>query len=180
MALFLDDTPFDAGDFIGKLVPNLWSFLINLLALVVLFVALYFIAYKPVKKFVKARKDYIEGNIRSSERGKEEVEKTLRKKDSILAEAREEGNKIIASSKDDASKRAAMIVGAAEKEARSLKLEAEKDIAEAKKKAEGEMKEAIIVTATASAKKALGRSLSEKEDAAIREAVAEELKHEEK
>ena len=135
MPLFLDDTPFDAGDFIGKLVPNLWSFLINLLALVVLFVALYFIAYKPVKKFVKARKDYIEGNIRSSERGKEEVEKTLRKKDSIIAEAREEGNKIIASSKDDANKRAAAIVESAQDEASSIKLEAEKDIAEARKKA---------------------------------------------
>ena len=148
--------------------------------IVVLFVALYFIAYKPVKKFVKARKDYIEGNIRSSERGKEEVEKTLRKKDSIIAEAREEGNKIIASSKADANKRAAAIVESAQDEARSIKLEAEKDIAEARKKAEGEMKEAIVMTATASAKKALGRSLSEKEDAAIREAVTEELKHEEK
>ncbi len=179
MPFFLDDTPFDAGDFIGKLVPNLWSFLINLAALAVLFVALYFIAYKPVKKFVKARKDYIEGNIRSAERGKEEVEKTLRQKDSIIAEAREEGNKIIATSKEDAGRRAAAIVDEAESQARALKLEAEKDIAEAKKKAEGEMKEAIVMTATASAKKALGRSLSAKEDAAIRAAVAEELSHDE-
>ena len=157
MALFLDDTPFDAGDFIGKLVPNLWSFLINLLALVVLFVALYFIAYKPVKKFVKARKDYIEGNIRSSERGKEEVEKTLRKKDSIIAEAREEGNKIIASSKDDANKRAAAIVESAQDEARSIKLEAEKDIAEANgyKRSDDIVKETIRYI---KAKKAAGQT----------------------
>jgi cbb3-type cytochrome oxidase subunit 3 len=63
-------TPFTAEDFINKLFPNGWSFLINFLAMIVLFIAVYFIAYKPVKKYVEARKDYVEHNLRDSERAK--------------------------------------------------------------------------------------------------------------
>ena len=50
--------PFSSEDFLNKLFPNFWSFLINLLALIVLFVVIFFLAYMPVKKFVKARQDY--------------------------------------------------------------------------------------------------------------------------
>ena len=47
--------PFTAEDFLNKLFPNFWSLLINLLALIVLFVFLYKIAYKPVKKYLDAK-----------------------------------------------------------------------------------------------------------------------------
>ncbi len=171
----LDDTPFSSGDFIDKLVPNLWSFLINLLALIVLFVALYFIAYKPVKRFVKARKDYIEGNIRDAEKGKEEMDKALRKKDSILEEAKKEGAEIVASSKEAALKRAKTILETAEEEAKRKKDEADLDIAKAKKKAEGEMREAILSVSVATAEKALERHVNEEEDRRLRKEVEKEL-----
>lgn len=173
--LFLGDAPFTSGDFIDKLFPNLWSLLINLLALVVLFAALYFIAYKPVKKFVKARKDYIEGNIKETEKGKKEMEKALRKKETIILDAREEGDRIIASSKADAEKRAEMIIGEANAEAASIRKEAKESIEREKKKAESEMRKAIVMAASEAARKALEGHVDEKEDERIRSSIRKEI-----
>ena len=58
MNLFADFM--SAKDFIEKLIPNFWSFLIQLLSLIVLIVVIIVFAYKPVKKILKTRQDYID------------------------------------------------------------------------------------------------------------------------
>ena len=57
-----------AQEFIDKLIPNFWSFLIQLLALVVLIIATIFLAYKPVKKMLAKRQNCIEENILEAEK----------------------------------------------------------------------------------------------------------------
>lgn len=173
--LVLDDAPFSTGDFIDKLFPNFWSFLINILALIVLFVALYFIAYKPVKKFVKARKDYVEGNLREAEEGKKEAERIHREKDAIILEAREEGKKIIDEARSNAEVRSEEILADAALEASRIKKEAEEDIALSRKKAEGEIRTAILEAASETAKKAVGSSLTPELEKKIREEARKEL-----
>ena len=68
MKLFIDFI--NAKDFIEKLIPNFWSFLIQLLSLIVLIIVVIFVAYKPVKKILQKRQDYIVNNIRESEEAK--------------------------------------------------------------------------------------------------------------
>ena len=87
--------PFTVEDFLDKLFPNFWSLLINLLALIVLFVFLYHIAYKPVKKYLDARKNYVEKNIRDSESSKAMYEKKVAESETMISEARKEAGDII-------------------------------------------------------------------------------------
>ena len=85
--LLLLSDPFTPEDFLNKLIPNFWSFIINLLALIVTFVILYFVAYKPVKRYLKARKDYVKGNIEDSEKAKVTMEKREKETRHIVHDA---------------------------------------------------------------------------------------------
>ena len=49
------------GDITEKLFPNPWDALAVFLAFVVLLIAVFYFAYKPVKKLLKERGDYVEG-----------------------------------------------------------------------------------------------------------------------
>ena len=46
-----------------KLIPNWLSFVVQLLSFLVLLLVVFFFAYKPVKKILKKRADYVENEI---------------------------------------------------------------------------------------------------------------------
>ncbi|MCR4562712.1 MAG: hypothetical protein K5694_05895, partial [Bacilli bacterium] len=82
--ILASSSPFTAEDFLNKLFPNLWSVLINLIALIVLFLVVYFVAYKRIKKYKDARKDYIERNIRDAEQAKRLHEGKAKEADAVI------------------------------------------------------------------------------------------------
>ena len=62
------NVPFTDEDFTRKLFPNgIWDLVIQLAAFVVLLVVVFFIAYKPVKKMVAKRREYVASQIASAE-----------------------------------------------------------------------------------------------------------------
>ena len=72
-----DDISGTITDNIGitdKLVPNLWAFLTQLLAFAVMCVAVIFLAYKPIHRYLQKRQDYIANNLADSEKNKREAE----------------------------------------------------------------------------------------------------------
>ncbi len=159
---FLDNAPFSQEDFLNKLFPNFWSFLINFLALIVLFLALYFIAYKPVKKYLEARKNHIEKNIKDSESAKAIYERKAAESDSLIDEARVKGAAIIEKSQQDAAKNADEIKNEARAEASRIKKQADADIAIAMAKAKASLHDEIVNIALDASKEVLGDSLDEK------------------
>ena len=50
-----------------KLIPNWFAFLVQLISLIVLVVVIFFFAYKPVKKILDKRADYIEKEVKDAE-----------------------------------------------------------------------------------------------------------------
>ena len=153
-------TPFTAKDFLDKLFPNFWSFLINFLALIVLFVFLYFIAYKPVKKYLEARKDYVEKNIRESETAKAAYERKVSESDKLIITARQEASGIIAKAKDDAGASAKAIVKEANEEAKARHKAADEAIVQAEEKARRAIHEEIVNVALDASKRVLGREVN--------------------
>jgi F-type H+-transporting ATPase subunit b len=160
---FLDSssTPFTPQDFLDKLFPNFWSFLINFLALIVLFVALYFIAYKPVKKLVDARKDYIERNLRDSEKAKAISERKAAEGDEVIAKAKTDAVTIIAKAKTDASGSALAIVSAAEKEAQERQKAADEAIKQEEEKSRRAVHDEIVSVALEASRQVLGREVKD-------------------
>ena len=53
-------------EFMEKLFPNVWDALAVFLAFVVLLIAVFYFAYKPVKKLLKQRGDYVEDKIKTA------------------------------------------------------------------------------------------------------------------
>ncbi len=166
IAFLLDDAsaPFTPEDFLKKLFPNFWSWLINFLALIVLFVVVYFFAYKPIRKYVNARKDYIEHNLRDSEAVKEINERKVKESNQLIIDAKTEANEIIQKAKVDASKQADVIVGEAKKEALKKQQDADIAIKQAEEKSRLAIQEEIVNVAMDASKKVLERNIDEKDN----------------
>ena len=69
------EAPVNQDSFIAKLFPNPWDALAVFLAFIVLLLVVFFFAYKPVKKLIKQRGDYVEGKIKDAENKQIEAEK---------------------------------------------------------------------------------------------------------
>jgi F-type H+-transporting ATPase subunit b len=175
----LDAAPFTSEDFLNKLFPDFWSWLINFLALIVLFVVAYFLAYKPVKKYIDARKDYIEHNLRDSERAKKMNEDKVKEGDAIINDAKKEANDIILKAKSDATTSAASIVSEAEKEAQERQKAADLAIKQEEEKSRRAIHDEIVNVALDASKQVLEREVNEQDNAALVKNFAENV-HKEK
>ena len=159
--------PFTVEDFLDKLFPNFWSLLINLIALIVLFVFLYHIAYKPVKKYLDARKNYVEKNIRDSETSKAMYEKKVAESDVMISKARKEAGDIIAKAKSDAEVSAESIIKNANEQAEARQRAADEAIAQAEEKSRRAIREEIVNVALDASKAVLGREVNKEDNAKL-------------
>jgi F-type H+-transporting ATPase subunit b len=169
------NAPFTAGDFLDKLIPNFWSFLINFLALIVLFVALYFIAYKPIKKYVNARKDYVEHNVHDSEVAKTLYEKKAAESDAIIADAKAQANDIIAKAKADAAVAADRIVQDAQSSAKARQQAADEAIRQAEEKSQRAIHDEIVNVALEASRQVLGREVNQEDNAKLVSDFADDI-----
>jgi F-type H+-transporting ATPase subunit b len=168
--------PFGTKDFLDKLFPNGWSFLINFLAMIVLFIAVYFIAYKPIKKYVEARKDYVEHNLRDSERAKQINEAKAAESDQIISDAKAEAAQIVLKGKSDASAAGEAIIQSAEKDAQERQKAADEAIKQAEEKSRRAIHDEIVNVALDASKQVLGREVNEKDNAKLVKDFAEGVK----
>jgi F-type H+-transporting ATPase subunit b len=159
--------PFTTKDFLDKLFPNGWSFLINFLAMIVLFVAVYFIAYKPIKKYVDARKDYVEHNLRDSERAKQINEAKAAESEEIIANAKAEAAQIVAKGKADATTAGESIIQGAEKDAQERQKAADEAIKQAEEKSKRAIHDEIVNVALDASKQVLGREVNDEDNAKL-------------
>jgi len=162
-----EDTPITNEDVLKKLFPNGWSFLINFLALIVLFVVVYFIAYKPVKRNIQARKDYIEHNLRDSEKAKAINERKAAESDALIEDARVESAAIVEKAKADASLAAKAISDEAKDEASRKKREADLSIAQAEEASKEKIRQEIVEVALKASEQVLGREVSKEDNAKL-------------
>lgn len=165
--ILVDSQPFTPEDFLKKLFPNFWSFLINLIALIILFILVYWIAYKPLKKYIQARKDYVEHNIRDSERAKAINEKKVAEGDKIISDAKGEANNIILKAKSDATVSAEGIVNSAKAEAQERQKAADEAIKQAEAKSKKAIHDEIVNVAMDASKAVLGREVTSKDNAKL-------------
>lgn len=159
--------PFQPEDFLSKIFGNFWSLLINLLALLVLFLVLFFVAYKPIRKYSEKRRDYIEGNIRDAERAKSFYEDKVNHSEEIISSAEKQAQEIIQKAEENAQKEANSIVADAKKEAALTQEKALQNIEQEKQKARAEIHQEIVNVALDASKEILGREITEKDNQKI-------------
>lgn len=98
-----------------KLIPNLWNFLMQFFAFLVLIVCVIFFAYKPIARYIQKRNDYINGKLNDS------IKRDIESK---------ELNEIAQQNVKDSQKKAIEIVQKAKSDAATIKEEENKKLNE--------------------------------------------------
>ena len=80
----------------NSLIPSWVSFVVQFSALVIMLVVVITVAYKPVKKMLNKRAEYVETNIRDSEIAKAEAEKSVVASKEALIASKKEAAEIVA------------------------------------------------------------------------------------
>lgn len=83
-------------------IENIWIFFIQITSFLLLCIATFYLIYKPVKKKIKERRDYIENNLKKINQNKLIIEKKLQEVEDKIVNTYNEANDII----NDAKKKA--------------------------------------------------------------------------
>ena len=170
------DAGLTAEEFQHKLIPNWASFVVQLAALVVLITVVMIFAYKPVKKIVTKRQEYIENNIKEAENSKAIwKENELKSKEAVLASTRTAAD-IVSDAKDAALVERQKILDEAAKEAERMKKEAENDIARMREEAKEDIRKEIVSVALDASKELLGREVDSSDNSRLIEEFIEDIK----
>lgn len=158
-----------------KLVPSWLSLVCQIFALAVLLVVVILLAYKPVKKYLKKRSDYIEENIRESERNRAIAAQNEVQSSEILLASKVKANEIIEEATASANKSSEEIIALAKQEAIKMKLDAEQDIERSKADAIKEIHDEMVDVALAASSEILKREVSEDDNKRLAKEFIEKL-----
>lgn len=154
----------DPGEISAKISFNLWSFLVQFIAFLILVVAVFFLAYKPVKKFLKKRNEYVKNNIDTSRKNELASEEKLKAAEASLTSSYKEAKKIIAHAKEDAEQERALIINKAKEEARFEKIKASEEIQAEIRKSQDQIHKEMVDIALLASEKILEREVSSKDN----------------
>ncbi len=158
-----------------KLIPSWTSLVVQFGALVILIFIVIFCAYKPVKKMVKKRQDYIENNIRDSEVSKAVALKAEKQSSEIVLESKKQAAQIIEEAQNAAKKDRENLLNEARLEVTKMKSDAEMDIERSKQEALDEIHAEMVDVALAASSEILKREVNKKDNARLTEEFIENL-----
>lgn len=147
----------------------------QLINFAILLVALYYVAYKPIFKFLKERREGIEKGVKNAEEAQAKLDIAARKEEEIINEAKKEALKIVENTREEANEKREAIIAKAKEEVGQIiqgekeKIKAEKleSIKEAKKEISG-----IVMMAL---EKVLDEKIDGESDKALIEKVTKSL-----
>ena len=147
-----------------KLIPNLLSFVVQFLSFLVLIIAVFILAYKPVKKILKKRADYIENEIKEAKQSNLEAEKNLTEAKEMVASSKVQASEIIARAEKQGQERYDMMLVSANNEIVEMKKDAEKDIERAKEEAIQDIRNEMVNVALSASEEILKREVDSQDN----------------
>ena len=152
-----------------KLIPNLLSFVVQFLSFLVLIIAVFILAYKPVKKILKKRADYIENEIKEARQNNLEAEKNLTEAKEMVASSKVQASEIIARAEKQGQERYDMMLVSANNEIVEMKKDAEKDIERAKEEAIQDIRNEMVNVALSASEEILKREVDSQDNKRLAE-----------
>ena len=158
-------TPFTDSDFTSKIFPNgYWDFIIQIGAFVVLLIAVFFLGYKPIKKMVNKRQDYVANEIREAKEKNLQAEENLtQSKETVLANRRL-ASEIIDNAKIEAENQKQEILKSAEDEVLEMKKRAERDIKQSEEDAKEAIRQKMVEIALDASSEILKRNVNDEDN----------------
>ena len=158
-----------------KLIPNLLSFVVQFLSFLVLIIAVFILAYKPVKKILKKRADYIENEIKEARESNLEAQKSVDEAKEMVASSKLQASEIIARAEKQGQERYDMMLVSANNEIIEMKKEAEKDIERAKEEAIQDIRNEMVSVALSASEEILKREVDSKDNRKLAEDFIDRL-----
>lgn len=148
------------GDVSAKIFPNIGSLIVQLLSTIILvfFVVKFF--WKPIKKNIDIRREYIKNNVDQASKLKEEAEINLTTSKNKIKEATTQARRIKEEAEAEALLVRQKIIKDAEMEAQRKIQLAEEQIIKEREEAEQEIREEIVTVAMEAASKIIQREIN--------------------
>ena len=157
----------ESSDFVSKVIPNFWAFLVQLIAFIIMILIVIKFAYKPVSKFLEERRKIVNDNLTEAEEKNREADKNLEEAKVKKQETQKEAIQIIQDAKKQAEiERGAILEETNQALARS-RAKAMEDLEIAKAKAMKEMHDEVVDIAMEATKSILSREVNNQDDKAL-------------
>lgn len=145
---------------VNNMLPNLWITLIQLGLFILVAVLFIVIAYKPLKKKLNERANYIENNIKQSEEKLIDADAKIKEADKIVMDGQKQAGEIIQRAEKTAENKASELEKQLAETIEKQKQNAHKDIVNERNKMLKEAKSEIISTAISTSKEILKRNVT--------------------
>lgn len=148
---------------VNNMLPNLYVTLMQLLLFAITVAIFVFFAYKPVKKKLEQRANYIKNNIDESKKKNDEASKNLEQANEIVFQSQKKAGEIIQEAQITAENKAQTLEKELNKAIEDQRQQAHKDIEAERTKMIKEAKNEVIDAAINTSKAILKREIT-KED----------------
>ncbi len=168
------------GEAIGEtirnnLIPSWTSFVMQIAAFIILLVIVIFVAYKPVKRILKQRQDYIEKEISDAEKDKATAAINLAQSEETILASKKNASQIIEDAQNQALVRREEILAETRQLVEKMKLDAEADIARSRQEALDEIHKEMVEVALLTSSEILKREVNDKDNARLAKEFIESL-----
>ena len=167
--LFLNDIGETISSIGEKLVPNWVSFVVQFLSFLILLLVVFFLAYKPVKKILKKRADYVENEIKQAKENNDQAQASVEEAKQLVATSKEKASEIIKNAEAQGQQRFDAIILEAKQEVVEMKKAAEIDIERAKEDAIQDIRNEMVNVALSASKEILKREVDSKDNVKLAE-----------
>ncbi len=163
-------------DIASKIFPNVWDFLVQFIAFILMIVLIIVFGYKPIKKFIEKRKSLMEEEVNEAKRKNDEANANLLASQKEIALTHEKASKIIESAVKEGNDRKDLIIADANKQAEMKIKEANIIIEKNKEEAKKEIKNEISDVALNLSSKILEREVNEEDNKKLIDDFVEKMK----
>lgn len=165
--IFLSDeasSPVTKDGFLEKLFPNVWDALATFLAFIVLLIVVFFVAYKPVKKLIQQRGDYVENKIKNAEEKETQAALKVLEAEKNISASQKEAIQIVEDAKVTANLEKEKIHAQAKLEADREVERAKELIAQEVEASKDQIHREIVDVAMNASEKVLSREVNKKDN----------------
>ena len=147
------------------LLPNLYVTIAQILIFAAVAAAVILLAYKPLKKKISQRKEFIESSVKKAQEDSQVAKDTLNKADKIKSDAQVEAGQIIEKARSIAEANAAQAQRDLTHSIEQQRAQAHRDIEDERRKMLRDAHTEIVQTAIDTSKQILGREVKEEDNA---------------
>lgn len=167
-----DDVLNEWGEAIGEtirnnLIPSWTSFIMQVAAFILLLIVVIFVAYKPVKRMLKQRQDYIEKEISDAEKDKATAAINLVQSEETILASKKNASQIIEDAQNQALLRKEEILAEAREEVEKMKKDAQADIERSRQEALDDIHKEMVEVALLTSSEILKREVNDKDNARL-------------